>query len=59
MKKAPRQTLTAPIRRIRFVYVALFFCFWVAMIGLRLGWVQVVRHSEFVQPRGAAAAADV
>ncbi len=49
MKQAPRQTLTAPIRRIRFVYVALFFCFWVAMIALRLGWVQVVRHSEFVR----------
>lgn len=26
MDKAPRQTLTAPIRRIRFVYVALFLC---------------------------------
>jgi len=48
MKQAPRQTLTAPIRRIRFVYVTLFFCFWVGMIVLRLGWVQVVRHSEFV-----------
>ena len=35
MKQAPRQTLTAPIRRIRFVYVASFFCFWVAMIVLR------------------------
>ena len=30
MKKAPRQTLTAPIRRMRFAYVALFFCFWTA-----------------------------
>ena len=49
MKQAPRQTLTAPIRRIRFVYVASFFCFWVAMIVLRLGWVQVVRHGEFVR----------
>jgi cell division protein FtsI (penicillin-binding protein 3) len=49
MKQAPRQTLTAPIRRIRFVYVASFFCFWVAMIVVRLGWVQVVRHGEFVR----------
>ncbi|GGG77055.1 penicillin-binding protein [Edaphobacter dinghuensis] len=49
MKQAPRQTLTAPIRRIRFVYVTLFFCFWVGLIVLRLGWVQVVRHSEFVR----------
>ena len=49
MKQAPRQTLTAPIRRIRFVYVTLFFCFWAAVIVLRLGWVQIVRHSEFVK----------
>ncbi len=48
MKQAPRQTLTAPIRRIRFVYVTFFFCFWAAVIVLRLGWVQIVRHSEFV-----------
>jgi len=48
MDKAPRQTLTAPIRRIRFVYVTLFFFFWTAVIALRLGWLQVVRHSDFV-----------
>ena len=49
MNKAPRQTLTAPIRRIRFVYVALFFCLWTAALGLRLVWLQVVRHSDFVE----------
>jgi cell division protein FtsI (penicillin-binding protein 3) len=48
MDKAPRQTLTAPIRRIRFAYVALFFCAWTAMIAVRLGWLQVVRHADFV-----------
>ena len=62
MDKAPRQTfppqrvklagdpgaLTAPIRRIRFAYVALFFCAWTGLIALRLGWLQVVRHSDFV-----------
>jgi len=48
MNKAPRQTLTAPIRRIRFAYVALFFCAWTALIATRLGWLQVVRHSDFV-----------
>ena len=48
MNKAPRQTLTAPIRRIRFAYVALFFCVWTGLIALRLGWLQVVRHSDFV-----------
>ena len=49
MKKAPRQTLTAPIRRIRFAYVALFFCFWTAMIGLRLVWLQVFEHRHYVE----------
>jgi cell division protein FtsI (penicillin-binding protein 3) len=48
MDKAPRQTLTAPIRRIRFAYVALFFCAWTVLIAARLGWLQVVRHSDFV-----------
>ncbi len=48
MDKAPRQTLTAPIRRIRFAHVALFFFGWTAIIALRLGWLQVVRHSDFV-----------
>jgi cell division protein FtsI (penicillin-binding protein 3) len=48
MNKAPRQTLTAPIRRIRFAYVALFFCLWTSLIAARLVWLQVVRHSDFV-----------
>jgi cell division protein FtsI (penicillin-binding protein 3) len=48
MKQAPRQKLTAPIRRVRFVYVTMFFCFWAVAIALRLTWLQVVRHSEFV-----------
>jgi cell division protein FtsI (penicillin-binding protein 3) len=49
MKSSPRQTMTAPIRRVRFVYVAMFFCFWTAAIGFRLFWLQVVRHGEFVE----------
>ncbi|MDQ2834142.1 MAG: penicillin-binding transpeptidase domain-containing protein [Acidobacteriota bacterium] len=48
MNKAPRQTLTAPIRRIRFAYLALFFIAWTSIIVVRLGWLQVVRHSDFV-----------
>jgi cell division protein FtsI (penicillin-binding protein 3) len=48
MNKAPRQTLTAPIRRIRFAYVALIFCAWTAVIAMRLSWLQVVRHSDFM-----------
>ena len=49
MKKMARKTLTAPIRRVRFVWVALFFCAWTAAIGLRLVWLQVVRHAEFAE----------
>ena len=44
----PRRPLTAPIRRIRFAWMAIFFCAWVAAIGGRLVWLQVVRHSEWV-----------
>ena len=49
MSKTPRKTLTAPIRRVRFVWVAFFFCLWTAAIGFRLMWLQVVKHSEFVE----------
>ena len=48
MKQAPRQPLTAPIRRIRFAYVALFFCGWVGVIGLRLTWLQIVKRQDWV-----------
>jgi cell division protein FtsI (penicillin-binding protein 3) len=49
MNQPPRKKLTAPIRRVRFVYVAMFFCVWAGAIAFRLGWLQVVRHSEFVE----------
>ena len=52
MTRAPRQpqrnSLTAPIRRLRFAWVAIFFCTWVVVIGGRLVWLQVIRHSEWV-----------
>ena len=48
MKQSPRKALTAPIRRVRFVYVAMVFCLWVGAIAFRLGWLQIVRHGEFV-----------
>jgi cell division protein FtsI (penicillin-binding protein 3) len=52
MNKTPRQTqrstLTAPIRRIRFAWVAMFFCAWVGIIGMRLVWLQVIKHSEWM-----------
>ncbi len=41
--------LTAPIRRVRFVWVALAFCAWAAAIGLRLTWLQVVKHDHYVK----------
>ncbi len=53
MKRAPRQTsrqgLTAPIRRVRFAYVVLGLAFWSVLIVMRLVWLQVVRHSDFVE----------
>jgi cell division protein FtsI (penicillin-binding protein 3) len=47
MKSSSPRILTAPIRRVRFVYVALFFCVWTIAIGFRLVWIQIVRHSEY------------
>jgi len=49
MKQSPGNTMTAPIRRIRFVWVALFFCFWTLVIVGRLFWMQVVQHKEYVE----------
>jgi len=49
MKQTSRQKLTAPIRRVRFVYVAMFFCAWAVVIAVRLGWLQIVRHGDFVE----------
>ncbi len=43
-----RQPLTAPIRRVRFVWVAIFFMFWSSIIGGRLFWLQVFRHRDWV-----------
>lgn len=46
---SPRQPLTAPIRRIRFVYVALFFAVWTVLISGRLVWLQLVQHHDWVE----------
>ncbi len=52
MNRAPRQnprsTLTAPIRKVRFAWVAICFCAWVGLIGGRVVWLQVIRHSEWM-----------
>ncbi len=46
--QAPRQQLTAPIKRKRFTFVALFFGVWTLAIAGRLVWLQVVQHGEWV-----------
>ena len=46
--QAPRQTLTAPIRKSRFAALALMFLLWTAAIALRLVWLQVFQHQEWV-----------
>ncbi len=43
-----QQTLTAPIRRVRFVWVAIVFLCWTGLIGGRLVWLQLVRHQDWV-----------
>ena len=45
---APRQTLTAPIRRQRFTFVALIFIGWALAISGRLVWLQVFQHQDWV-----------
>lgn len=44
-----QQPLSAPIRRARFFTVAGFLAFWAALIILKLGWLQIVRHREFME----------
>jgi cell division protein FtsI (penicillin-binding protein 3) len=40
--------MTAPVRRVRFAWVTICLCLWAGLIGCRLVWLQVVRHSEWV-----------
>lgn len=39
----------APSRRLRVVYVLVFFAVWVTLISLRLVWLQVFTHRHFVE----------
>ena len=48
-RQTHRQTLTAPIRKQRFAFVALFFCFWVVAISGRLVWLQVFQNKVWLQ----------
>ncbi len=45
----PSGQLTAPIRRVRFVWVTLVFSAWALAIGLRLTWLQVIKHDHYVK----------
>jgi cell division protein FtsI (penicillin-binding protein 3) len=42
----PRAT---PLRLARFWLICLFFFFWAVLIVVRLFWLQVVRHNEYVE----------
>jgi cell division protein FtsI/penicillin-binding protein 2 len=44
-----KQPLSAPVRRIRFVGIAIFFLAWASLIVVKLVWLQVMRHHEFVE----------
>ena len=46
--KATRQASPAPSRKLRFVAVLALFAAWVLAIGLRLVWLQVIRHQDYV-----------
>ena len=43
-----RRPLTAPIRRIRFVWIAIILIGWASLISGRLFWLQVIRNREWV-----------
>lgn len=40
--------VVTPVRRLRMLNVLVFFACWSVAIGLRLGWLQVVRHHDFI-----------
>ncbi len=45
----PNVLRAIPMRRSRFWVICLFFLFWALAITLRLFWLQVVDHKEFVE----------
>ena len=40
---------TVPLKRTRFWLICLFFLLWACVIAGRLFWLQVVRHSDYVE----------
>jgi len=49
MKLSAKQTISAPIRRSRFIQAAVVFLAWVAVIATRLIWLQVVLHPKYIE----------
>ena len=38
-----------PLKLARFWLICLFFALWACAIGVRLFWLQIVRHKEYVE----------
>ncbi|MHB1855904.1 MAG: penicillin-binding transpeptidase domain-containing protein [Acidobacteriaceae bacterium] len=49
MSRKPKQALSAPIPRLRFVALIAVLIVWVAIIAARLVWLQVFRHADYAQ----------
>ncbi|MHB1935975.1 MAG: penicillin-binding protein [Acidobacteriaceae bacterium] len=49
MSRKPKQALSAPIPRLRFVTLIAILLVWVIVIAARLVWLQVFRHSEYAE----------
>jgi len=49
MSRKLKQPLSAPIPRLRFVYLIAILIFWVAIILVRLVWLQVFHHADYAE----------
>ncbi|MGO8718510.1 MAG: penicillin-binding protein [Acidobacteriaceae bacterium] len=49
MSRKPKQALSAPIPRLRFVTLIAILLVWAAIIAARLIWLQVFHHSEYAE----------
>jgi cell division protein FtsI (penicillin-binding protein 3) len=49
MSRKPKQALSAPIPRLRFVTLIGILIVWVVIIAARLVWLQVFRHAEYAE----------
>ncbi|HTU49672.1 MAG TPA: hypothetical protein VMF56_03705, partial [Acidobacteriaceae bacterium] len=47
MSRKPKQALSAPIPRLRFVTLIGILLVWAVIIAARLVWLQVFRHAEY------------